>query len=157
MTEPRPTSRPVLGIEFMWRPAVLAAAILLILIPLLRWLRTPPHDARPDIRPSGEVYLRDLEATGGGVGVAGARSKPTSALGKQGDTLTARGRVMNVFRMQKALVAVTEATVFIHATFADELPPWVQPGKNVQIEGRIKDVKTRTNIHVDGTKLTAMP
>ena len=63
---------------------------------------------------------------------------------------------MNVFRMKKSLVAVTEASVFIHATFADGLPDWVRPGKSVQLDGHISEVKTKTNIYVNGTQLRSL-
>jgi len=146
------------GFAFMWKPVLLGVVLLFVMVPLFRWARAPRRAAGSDDQPVAERPLADLPGVdSGGVGLLGARSQPTSVVGKLGDTLSARARVLNVFRMKKSLVAVTEASVFIHAMVADGLPEWVQPGKNVQIEGRIIDVKTKTNVHVNATKLTAMP
>ncbi len=147
-----------LGIAFLRKPAVLAALILIVLALSFRAARTPTTASVPYETGSGERGPQDLAEVSpdNKLGVFGARSKFASVLGKQGDGLSTKARVMNVFRMQKALVAVTEASVFIHATLGDALPEWVRPGKSVQIEGRITEVKTKTNIYVSASRITAL-
>lgn len=149
---------PGSGLGFMRKPAVLGLAIFIVLLVGFRWARAPRKPpASSDLAPR-EVTLPDLPSTHAEnkLGVFGARSKLASVLGKQNDGISTRARVMNVFRMKKSLVAVTEASVFIHATLADGLPEWVRPGKSVQLEGSITEVKTKTNIHVSATRLTSL-
>lgn len=148
-----------LGVGFLRKPAVLAAGIVLAVLFTVRAAR-PPLRVESESGGAGTVERgpADLPAAyaENKLGLFGAKSKFASVVGKQGESLSTRARVMNVFRMKKALVAVTEASVFIHATFADGLPEWVRPGKSVQLEGQISEVKTKTNIYLAGTQLRAL-
>lgn len=141
----------------MRKPGVLAAAIVLLFLGTYRATR-PTGRSGGDAEVAQESGPADLPAVyaENRLGLFGARSKFASVLGKQGESVSTRARVMNAFRQQKALVAVTEASVFIHATFADGLPDWVRPGKSVQLEGRITEVKTKTNIYVSATSIRAL-
>ena len=147
-----------LGLGFLRKPAVLGLAIVIALVLCFRWARSPQKPPPSSEQVSADGSLPDLSQTYADdkLGVFGARSKLASVLGKQGDGLSTRARVMNVFRMKNALVAVTDGAVFIHATQPEGLPDWISPGKSVQIEGRITEVKTKTNIYVHASRISAL-
>ena len=155
--------RPVALVERQVSPGVLRAIIAGAVIVAV-WLiysvthvRSRPGPAGGD-QASSAAALRDLASQDGGRpgGSATGGAPSVSALGKQGDTISARARVLNVFRMQKSLAAVTDESVFIHATFTDDVPDWVQPGKRVQLDGRIAEVKTKTNIYLSAGRVTSL-
>ena len=151
------TAEEASGISYVWKPLVLGIVIFTVFVPLFRWVRTPEKPQPVTISGPHESTISDLPTSDATkLGLFGARSPTTSAVGKGGDSLSARARVLNVFRMQNGLVAVTDASIFIHATCGDGLPQWLQAGKTIQIEGRITEVKTKTNVYVSATKLTAV-